>query len=300
MKSSADTGVRRIERSNLVFEYSSRSAPCARIRPGETVVVETKWAYGEHDVKQGDKLSDLDTSKCDPLTGPLYVETAEPGDTLAVHLLDIELKGQGGQGIIPGLGILPWEDLPVHMFTPRNGEIEWLRGIHIKTRPNLGCIGVAPAGDSIPSIWPGDHGGNMDTRYCCAGSTLFFPVFHSGALLVMGDCHQMQGDGELCGVAPETDSDVTLRCDVIKGRAIKRPRVLAESRFMTIASAETLEEAIRLATADMIDVLVEDKRLTRDEAYLLTAIKADAEICQVVDPLMTARVAMDRAFFESL
>jgi amidase len=300
MKSSADTGVRRIERSNLVFEYSSRSAPCARIRPGETVVVETKWAYGEHDVKQGDRLSDLDVNKCDPLTGPLYVETAEPGDTLAVHLVDIELKGQGGQGIIPGLGILPWEDLPVHMFTPRNGEIEWLRGIRIKTRPNLGCIGVAPAGDSIPSIWPGDHGGNMDTRYCCAGSTLFFPVFHPGALLVMGDCHQMQGDGELCGVAPETDSDVTLTCEVMKGKALKRPRVLAESRFMTIASAETLEEAVRLATADMIDVLVEDKGMTRDEAYLLTAIKADAEICQVVDPLMTARVAMDREFFESL
>src|SRR4029077_18515911 len=109
-----------------------------------------------------------------------------------------------------------------------------------------------------------------------------------------------QGDGELCGVAPETDSDVTLRCEVIKRKAIKRPRVMAESRFMTVASAETLEEAGRLATSDMIDVLVEDKGLTRDEAYLLTAIKADAEICQVVDPLMTARVAMDRKFFESL
>jgi amidase len=294
------TAVRRISRANLVFEYSSKSKPCARVRPGETIVVETKWAYGEHDVKQGDKLSDLDTSKCDPLTGPLYIETAEPGDTLAVHILNIELKGQGGQGIIPGLGILPWEDLPVHMFTPHDGHIEWLRGIRVETRPNLGCIGVAPAGDPIPSIWPGNHGGNIDTRYCCAGSTVFFPVFHPGAGLVMGDCHQMQGDGELCGVAPETDSDVTLRCEVIRGKAIKRPRIMAKSRFMTIASAETLEEAVRLATSDMIDVLEEEKGLTRDEAYLLTAIKADAEICQVVDPLMTARVAMDRDFFESL
>jgi amidase len=297
---SADTKVRRIARSNLVFEYSSRTPPCAHIRPGETVLVETKWAYGEHDVKQGDKLSDLDTSKCDPLTGPLYVETAEPGDTLAVHILDIELRGQGGQGIIPGLGIIPWEDLPVHMFTPERGKIRWLRGIEIATRPNLGCIGVAPEGDPIPSIWPGHHGGNIDTRYCCAGSTVMFPVFHPGALLVMGDCHQMQGDGELCGVAPETDSDVTIRCEVIKGKRMKRPRILAESRFMTIASAETLEDAVRLATSDMIDVLVEEKGFTRDEAYLLTAIKSDAEICQVVDPLMTARVAMDRSFYESL
>jgi amidase len=300
MSTRTEKDVRRVDRSNLVFFYSSQIPPCATIRPGETVVVETKWAYGEHDVKQGDKLSDLDVTKCDPLTGPLYVETAEPGDTLAVHLLNIELKGQGGQGIIPGLGILPWEDLPVHMFTPAKGQIDWLHGITIETRPNLGCIGVAPAGDPIPSIWPGDHGGNIDTRYVCAGSTVFFPVFQPGALLVMGDCHQIQGDGELCGVAPETDSDVTLRCEVIKDRALKRPRILAEKRFMTIASAETLEEAVRLATADMIDVLVDEKGLTRDEAYLLTAIKTDAEICQVVDPLMTARVAMDRSFYESL
>jgi amidase len=289
----------RVSRSEVVFEYSSRHLPAARVRPGETIVVETRWAFGNHDVRQGDRLSGLDTSRCDPLTGPIFVETAEPGDTLAVRIEHIELIGQGGQGIIPGLGILDWDDLPVHLFTPRDGWIEWLRGIRVEVRPNLGCIGVAPAGDPIPSIWPGDHGGNLDTRYCCAGSTVLLPVFHPGALLVMGDCHQVQGDGELCGVAPETDADVTIRCDVLKGRAIPRPRILAESRFMTIASAATLEDAVRLATADMIDVLVQ-KGLTRDEAYLLTAIKADAEICQVVDPHMTARVAMDRGFYESL
>jgi amidase len=300
LSSTADTQVRRIDRSAVVFEYSSASPPCAHIERGETVVVETQWAFGDHDVKQGDKLSDLDTSKCDPLTGPLFVDGAQPGDTLAVQILDIELVGQGGQGIIPGLGVLPWDDLPVHMFTPVNGEIEWLRGIRIPIRPNLGCIGVAPAGDPIPSIWPGDHGGNTDNRYCCAGSTVYFPVWHEGALLVMGDCHQMQGDGELCGVAPETASDVTLRCDVIKGGGLQRPQILSESLFMTVASAPTLEEAIRLATADFIDVLVDEKGFTRDEAYLLTAVEAHAEICQVVDPLMTARITMDRRFFEAL
>ena len=294
------TEPRRIDRSEVVFEYSSASAPCATIAPRETVVVETQWAFGDHDVKQGDRLSDLDTSRCDPLTGPLFVEGAAPGDTLAVEIEHIELVGQGGQGIIPGLGVLPWEDLPVQMFTPRDGAIEWLRGIRIPIRPNLGCIGVAPAAGPIASIWPGDHGGNMDTRYCCAGSVVYFPVFHEGALLVMGDCHQMQGDGELCGVAPETASDVTLRCELIKGRTIPRPRILARSLFMTIASAPTLEEAVRLATADFIDVLVDEKGFTRDEAYLMTAVEAHAEICQVVDPLMTARVTMDRSFFEAL
>jgi amidase len=288
-----------VSRTSVVFEYSAGNPPCADVRPGDLLTVETRWAYGEHDVKEGDDLSLLDSSRCDPLTGPIYVETAEPGDVLAVHIDRMELRGAGGQGIIPGLGVLPWANLPVRMFTPRDGRIEWLPGIELDVRPNLGCIGVAPAEGPIPSIWPGDHGGNIDTRYCCEGSTVYLPVFHPGALLVMGDCHQLQGDGELCGVAPETDADVTIRCDVIKGPSILRPQILATARFMTIASAPTLEEAVRLATADMIEVLAA-KGLTRDDAYLLTAVKADAEICQVVDPWMTARVAMDRDFFESL
>jgi amidase len=293
--------LRRVNRSEVVFEYSSRSAPCAEIAPGETLVVETQWAFGEHDVRAGDTLSALDQTRCDPLTGPLFVVGAEPGDTLAVEVLDIELVGQGGQGIIPGLGVLPWEDLPVELFSPADGAIEWLRGIRIPLRPNLGCVGVAPVGEEpIPSIWPGDHGGNTDNRYCCAGSTLYFPVNHPGALLTLGDCHQMQGDGELCGVAPETAADVTIRCELIKGSAIPRPRILSESLFMTTASAPTLEEAVKLATADFVEVLVDDKGFSRDEAYLMTAVEAHAEICQVVDPLMTARVTMDREFFEGL
>jgi amidase len=140
----------------------------------------------------------------------------------------------------------------------------------------------------------------MDTKYVCAGSTVFFPVFHPGALLVLGDCHQIQGDGELCGVAPETDAEVTLQVDVLKGKTIRRPRIMAATRFMTIASAESLEAAIKIAVRDAIDLLVEEKGLTEDEAYLLLTVKADIEICQVVDPLMTVRVAMDRDFFEEL
>jgi len=290
----------RVSRDNFVFEYSGSVSPCAHLQPGERVLIETGWAFGEHDVKAGDRLSDLDVTKCDPLTGPVYVETADPGDTLAVHLEHIEVVGPGGQGIIPGLGILEWENLPVSMFLPQGGRIRWLRDIEMELRPNLGCIGVAPAGDPVPSIWPGDHGGNMDTKYVCAGSTVYLPVSRPGALLFMGDCHQLQGDGELCGVAPETAAEVTLWCEVIKGKTIPRPRILAESRFMTIGSAETLEGALRLATADMVDLLAAEKGFTRDEAYLLVTVKADAEICQVVDPLMTARVAMDRSFYESL
>ncbi len=292
--------MRRIGRENRVFSYSAQHEPCAHLEPGETLLVETTNAFGDQKFEPGDTLEELDLEQADPLTGPLYVDTAEAGDTLSVHIEAIDLVGAGAQGIIPDFGILEWESLPLHFFEPENGRIKWLRGIEFDIRPNLGAMGVAPREGSIPSIDPGDHGGNQDTKYVCAGSTIYFPVFHPGALLFLGDCHQIQGDGELCGVAPETDAEVTLTVDVIKGKEIRRPRIMAADRFMNLASAKTLEDAVRLAVRDAVDLLVEEKGLTEDEAYLLITVKGDIEICQVVDPLMTVRVAMDREFYETL
>jgi amidase len=294
--------LRRITRAgeNLVYTYAARHPPCATIAPGERLVVETKNAFGDQIFHPGDTLADLDLSQADPLTGPIYVEGAEPGDTLLVHLHDIALVGTGAQGIIPNFGTLEWESLPLHFFTPEDGRIRWLRDIELPVRPNLGVIGVAPRTGEIPSIEPGDHGGNQDTKYVCAGSTIHLPVFHPGALLFLGDCHQIQGDGELCGVAPETDADVTLTTELVKGKPIPRPRITARDRFMVLASAKTLEDAVKLAVRDAIDLLRDEKGFSDDEAYLLITVKADIEICQVVDPLMTVRVAMDRDFYEGL
>src|SRR5215211_2674337 len=257
--------MKRIARSNRVFSYSAEHEPCARLLPGETVLVETTNAFGDQKFEPGDTLASLDLEQADPLTGPLYVEGAKAGDTLAVHIEHIELVGIGAQGIIPDFGILDWKSLPLHFFSPENGRIKWLRGIELEARPNLGAMGVAPREGSVPSIDPGDHGGNQDTKYVCPGSTIYFPVFHPGGLLFLGDCHQIQGDGELCGVAPETDAEVTLSVDVLKGKPIRRPRIMAAERFMTLASAPTLEEAVKVAVRDAVDLLVEEKELTEDE-----------------------------------
>jgi amidase len=300
MSAAGQQAARRISRAHRVFTYSAEHEPCATVADGERLLVETMNAFGDQKFGPGDTLADLDLSQADPLTGPIYVEGAEPGDTLAVHIEHIELVGVGAQGIIPNFGILDWPRLPLHFFEPKNGRIEFLRGIEIEIRPNLGVIGVAPREGAIPSIWPGDFGGNQDTKYVCAGSTVYLPVFHPGALLFLGDCHQIQSDGELCGVAPETDADVTVTVEVLKGKTIPRPRILARDRFMVLASAKTLEDSVKLAVRDAIDMFVEEKGLTEDEAYLLITLKADIEICQVVDPLMTVRVAMDREFWETL
>lgn len=292
--------MKRVTRGSPVFSYSAEHPSRASLQPGEPIVVETTYAFGDQPLKAGDTLADIDLALCDPLTGPLYIEGAEPGDSIAVHIDDVQPVGAGAQGVIPDFGVLEWDRLPLYFFTPEAGRVKWLRGIEYEIEPNVGAIGVAPKSGSIPSVYPGDHGGNMDMKHIAAGATVLLPVWHEGALLHVGDCHQRQGDGELAGCVAETDADVTLRVDVLKGRTIRRPRVLTASRYMLIASAPTLDEAVKIAVRDTVDLLVEDKAFTEDEAYLFTAIFADAEICQVVDPLKTARVAMDRQFFDSL
>jgi amidase len=299
MPSSSTAAVVRVPRAAKVFSYSSEHTPAVTVEPGATVIVETTSAFGEFDLKPGDDLSGLDQARADPLTGPIAVQGAMPGDILEVHIDALEVEGLGAQGVLPDIGILDWPRLPLEFHAVQDGEIIFPGGLRLQSRPNLGCMGVAPAGAPVASVLPGDHGGNMDTRYVCPGSVVQFPVFHPGGLLFMGDCHQLQGDGELCGVAPETDAVVTLRCFVTKG-PLKRPRILTADRMMFIGSALTLEEAGALATRDLLDALVTEKGLTEDLAYLLLTMTADLEVCQVVNGLRTARVCVDRDFFEGL
>jgi len=302
MQSPTSSEQLRVPRSAPVFSYSAEHQPAATVASGELFVVETKSAFGEFGLKPGDDLSGLDQAKADPLTGPIFVEGAMPGDVLEVHIEALEVEGLGAQGVIPGIGILDWPRLPLEFHPVEDGEIVFPGGLRLPVRPNLGCLGVAPAGEAVPSVLPGDHGGNMDTRFVCAGSVVELPVFHPGGLLFMGDCHQLQSDGELCGVAPETDAVVTLRCVVRPSGAAphRRPRVRTPDRLMFIGSAETLERAGALATADLVEALVLEKGLNEDLAYLLVTMKADLEVCQVVNGLRTARVCIDRAFYAQL
>jgi amidase len=291
----------RVPRSAKVFTYSAEHPPAVTVQQGETVVVETTSAFGEFALGPGDDLSGLDVARCDPLTGPIAIEGAQPGDVLEVQIDEILVEGLGAQGVIPGIGILDWPRLPLEFHPVHEGEIVFPGGLRLAVRPNLGCLGVAPKGEAVPSVLPGDHGGNMDTRFVCAGSVIELPVFHPGALLFLGDCHQLQGDGELCGVAPETDAVVTLRCTVRPGDgSLRRPRIRTDERLMFIGSAETLESAGALATADLVAALVAEKGIAEDLAYLLVTVKADLEVCQVVNGLRTARVCIDREFYEGL
>jgi amidase len=290
-----------VPRRAKVFTYDAAHPPAITVDPGVTFVVETTSAFGEFDLQPGDDLAGMDVAKADPLTGPIAIRGAEPGDVLEVHILDLQVEGLGAQGVIPDIGILDWSRLPLEFLEVQDGHILFPGGLRIPTRPNLGCLGVAPADGPVPSVLPGDFGGNIDTRHVCPGSVVELPVFHSGALLFMGDCHQLQGDGELCGVAPETDAVVTLRCELRKGGTpLPRPRIRTADRVFFLGSGPTLEAGGALAVADLLAAIVARTGMSEDHAYLLLTLKADLEVCQVVNGLHTARVGIDRDFFEAL
>ena len=265
--------------------------PIASVAPGEVVEVET-----------GSGLERV----TNPVTGPIEVEGAEAGDTLVVEILDIEMPDEGTTAIFPSFGALEgWLNLMEprrKMCEIREGRVLYVtdRGetVELEADPFIGTIGVSPEFESITTLSPGRHGGNMDCPDVRPGNTLMLPVFRPGALLGLGDVHAVQGDGEICGVAVEIPAVVTLRLDLQKGRRIGWPRVVSPDEFMTVGSARPLEDAARQAFREMVDWMVADFGWVRDDAYMFLSLAAKSRIAQIVDPLYTAVVKLSRSYLE--
>jgi acetamidase/formamidase len=296
----------RIPREKNTIVFDRHLPPVASVRPGEVFIVETE------DSRSGRTRTPETTTPefllemrrkgyyGNPVTGPIYVEGAEPGDTLAVHILAQECDTLGYAGYWPFLFHLEdFFDKPdttlleikdgMVLFPTSQGQIK------IPVRPMIGTIGTTPAVEAIVSGGMGRHGGNLDTQEVCAGSTIFLPVYIQGALLGLGDCHAIQSDGELNEV--EIRSVVTLRCEVIKGRSpvMSWPRIETADSLVTVALATPLEEANRLALRDMILWIEELTGLTKREAYLLVGLAGHARPGQVQVPLYSMRCIMPKA-----
>ncbi len=263
--------------------------PIASVKPGDVVEIETWSAL---------------TKVTNPVTGPVEIEGAEPGDTLSVEIVGIELPSEGTTAIIPGFGALEgWlrlmdrrmktcEIKDGKVFYPKEGgEV-----LEIDTDPFIGTIGVSPEFEAINTLSPGHHGGNMDCPDVRPGNTLMLPVSRPGALFGLGDVHAVQGDGEVCGVAVEVDAVVTLKFDLEKGRKIDWPRVESPDEIMTIGSARPLEDAARIAFREMVDWMVRDYGWDRLDAYMFLSLAARARIAQIVDPLYTVVVKLHKRY----
>jgi acetamidase/formamidase len=284
--------------------YDARLTPVLRIASGDTVRVETMVAGGLERVEQAgvpeaeipESLKQVERTVKDrgpgahPLTGPIYVEGADPGDVLEVRILGFEfLHPFGVTGFRPGSGGLP-DDFPyarlrLIRFEPATGIAEFRPGVMLKLAPFWGSIGVAPPAviHRLSSGPPGAHAGNLDNKELVAGSTLYLPVHVPGALISMGDGHALQGDGEVTITALETSLRGTVQIFVRKGKEIRWPRAETPTHFITMGLHPDLNEAARMATREMIDFLVSEKGMSRDEAYIFCSLAVDLHVTQIVD-----------------
>lgn len=277
------------------------AAPVARLRSGDILETNTVDAFGNVLKKPGDTLSMVKGDN--PLTGPFYVENAEPGDTLAVRFLDIEADGDQGVGATaPGFGALNPTDYTRMLNAPLPERIWYYPidhntntatfkahdsdfSVKIPLHPFFGCIGVAPAnGEARSSIVPAEFGGNMDAPEASVGNTLYLPVNVAGALLYVGDGHAAMGDGEVAGTAIEVPLRARMQVRVIKGQKISWPRFENEQSIMTVGAYRPLDDALRIAFAELVSWIHEDYGLSDLDSYELLSKVARIHLDEMVDP----------------
>jgi acetamidase/formamidase len=287
-------------------KFSRAIPPVLRVPSGAVIEVHTEEA-SDGQLQPGDgveAVAALDFDPIHPLTGPVYVEGAEPGDVLAVTLHEIELGAYGWSAVVPGFGFLadafPEPYLKTFTFEAGQTVVRFADGIEIPLRPFPGVMGVAPDTDELLStIPPRANGGNMDDPHLVAGTTVYFPVFVEGALFSIGDTHAAQGAGEVCGTAIEAPMRIVYEVNVIKGGPkLLEPQYETADTYAVTAFAETLDEAARKATRYMIDHLVQTYGMGRTDAYVLCSLAGDLRIAEVVDvPHVLVTMHMPKAIF---
>jgi acetamidase/formamidase len=293
--------------------------PAVRIRSGDRVRVETMVARGLERLKLAGvpdaeipaSMRAVESAVRDrgpgphPMTGPISVEGAEPGDSLEVRILAIDfLHPYGVAAFSPGGGVLPSDFPYAHQRLLRwqagARDVEFRPGVRLPLAPFFGTIGVAPPPLSgrISTMAPGWHGGNLDNKDLTPGSVLFLPVHVQGGLLSLGDGHAMQGDGEVTGAALETSLVGTIEIHLRKGQRLRWPRAETQTHYMTMGLDPDLDEAVRLATREMVDYLVAEKRLSRDDAYILCSLAANLRVTQAVDGTKGIHALIAKSIFK--
>jgi acetamidase/formamidase len=282
------------------YVWDNNIKPALEVDSGEVVEFTVRDASDEQ-IQVNSTFEDvakLDFEHVNPVSGPVYVKGARPGDVLAIEILEFRPRDWGWTALIPGFGLLadefpePW--LRISRVEATRGRVVFAEGIELPYEPFPGTIGVAPAEPGPHSIVPPSRwGGNMDTKHLRAGTTLYLPVGVEGALFSVGDTHSAQGDGEVCGTAIETAMEVSLRLSVRRDFRIDAPqyrvppgalpRAEGTGFHVSTGVASDLMEATRGAVRATMEQLVDRHGLSREEAYALCSVAVDLRIHEVVD-----------------
>ncbi|MGY6707214.1 MAG: acetamidase/formamidase family protein [Rhizobiaceae bacterium] len=277
------------------------NAPALTIAPGETVEFDTIDASGGQ-LSRGSTAADIakmDFGKVNPVTGPVFVDGAEPGDALKVTILGLAPSGWGWTANIPGFGLLAdqFPDPALHVWSYDTGSMApaaFGPGGRVPLKPFCGTIGLAPAEAGTHSVVPPRRvGGNMDIRDIGEGTELWLPVEVAGALFSVGDTHAAQGDGEVCGTAIESPMSVALKFELEKGAAPAFPRFRTAGPVtrhldgagydVTTGIGPDLMQAAREAVSQMVELLSKRTGMAPVEAYMLSSVAGDLRISEIVD-----------------
>jgi acetamidase/formamidase len=287
--------------------------PVARLKPGNILEANSLDCFGNALQKPGDSMALVKGDN--PLTGPFYIDGAEPGDTLVVRILDLQVDGKQGVGTFsPGFGAVNSthytpvleQALPERVwFYPIDKQkntatfqaLDSNFKVSFPLHPFLGCIGVAPAnGEARSSLVPAEFGGNMDAPEVSVGNTLYLPVNVAGALFYFGDGHAAMGDGEVAGSAVEVPMRARLQFDLVKGKHTGWPRLENESEIMTTGIYRPVDDAVRIAVTELIHWIHADYGLSELDAYELLSKVAKIHLTEMVDPNYVVVASIEKKY----
>ena len=292
------------------FTIGPYSQPVMTVKPGDRIVAETRDAFnGKIKTEQDMPSRVLTMPFVNPQNGPIMIEGAEPGDTVAVHIESMVPRGDNPRGtccMIPNFGALSGtaftallnEPLPekVRKIDLDEQGVYWSKRVTLPYRPHIGTLSCSPQIDSINSLTPDQHGGNMDLPDMGPGSITYLPVWTPGARLFIGDAHACQGDGEVCGTAVEYPSLTTIRVDLIKGWKLDWPRLENETMIMAIGSARPLEDATRIAYKELILWMEAEYGYDRWDAYMMLSQCGKVRLGNFVDPKYTVGAGISKEY----
>jgi amidase len=299
--------MQRFPADDLKNTYSPSHAPSGRVRRGETFEIETADCFGGR-YRDAAKVTQADHAwvheNLDVVTGPIFVEGAQPGDVLAVRIDAMEPVGPGTI-VLHGLNEASpddwWADHRTSRALPiENGNVVVNDRLRVPVSPIIGCIANAPAVETVMSRYQGEWGGNQDCRDMTSGATIILPVNVPGGLLYFGDCKARMADGEIVD-APECGMRITATVDIRpKPRAMRWPRVETAKSLITVVSDISLADASRQAFRELLHWIEEDYGVVRDDVAAVMGMLADTAICQVSNRLHTARCSIPREPLDAL
>lgn len=285
-----------ITRDKVIYMFGPNNFPVAEVAVGEEFWVETRDCYSGQIKTEADLRPNINTAIMNAATGPISIRSIKHGDVICIDILEIELAEYGIMPTNPGLGLLGnlISEPNTKIIPIKDGKAYFSSSIKIPLEPMIGVIGVSPASEDIHCVIPGDHGANMDTKDIKAGSKVYLPVFVDGANLAIADLHACMGDGELCGTGIEIAGRVRLSVSRIEGLSLLMPIVESEDHFIIIASGKEFMETSKKAIKYSAELIGKSLGVSFPDAYRLVSAACDLKVSQIVNPLITVRVAIPK------